>query len=106
LYYQAADFFVLPTLDLEGFGLVTLEALACGTPVLGTPVGETVEILSGLNPYLLFASSRPEDMARGILEHLSAPAISRERCRRYVLEHYSWDRTTIELEALFRMVTE
>jgi len=31
-YYQAADLFVLPTLALEGFGLATLEALACGTP--------------------------------------------------------------------------
>ncbi len=45
-YYGAADFFVLPTRRLEGFGLVTPEALACGTPVLGTPVGGTREILS------------------------------------------------------------
>ncbi|HRR39717.1 MAG TPA: glycosyltransferase, partial [Syntrophales bacterium] len=29
-YYRAADIFVLPTIELEGFGLVTLEALACG----------------------------------------------------------------------------
>src|SRR5207249_11624167 len=47
-YYHAADVFVLPTRELEGFGLVTVEALACGTPVLGTPVGATPEVLSGL----------------------------------------------------------
>jgi len=34
-YYQMADFFILPTIELEGFGLVTIEAMACGTPVLG-----------------------------------------------------------------------
>jgi len=38
-YYRAADFFILPTVALEGLGLVTPEAMACGTPVLGTPVG-------------------------------------------------------------------
>jgi len=33
--YAGADVFVLPTLELEGFGLATLEALAAGTPVIG-----------------------------------------------------------------------
>src|SRR2546426_10110498 len=37
-YYGAADAFVLPTRELEGFGLGTVEALACGMPVLGTPL--------------------------------------------------------------------
>ena len=45
LYYQAADIFILPTQSLEGFGLVTLEALSCGVPVLGTPIGATTNIL-------------------------------------------------------------
>lgn len=44
-YYQSADLVVMPTAELEGFGLVTVEALACGTPVVGTPVGATPEIL-------------------------------------------------------------
>ena len=53
-YYRAADAFILPTLELEGFGLVTLEALACGTPVLGTPIGGTKEILGMFDPSYLF----------------------------------------------------
>ena len=44
-YYQSADRFVLPTTALEGFGLVTVEALSSGIPVIGTPVGATPEIL-------------------------------------------------------------
>ena len=45
LYFRCADLFVLPTIAIEGFGLVTAEALASGIPVMGTPVGATEEIL-------------------------------------------------------------
>ncbi|MDE2181220.1 MAG: glycosyltransferase family 4 protein, partial [candidate division NC10 bacterium] len=69
LYYQAADFFILPTRELEGFGLVTVEALACGTPVLGTPVGGTPEILRPLRSDLLFAGIDPDAIAELILKH-------------------------------------
>src|SRR5438128_11817878 len=65
-YYQAADVFVLPTRELEGFGLVTVEALARGTPVLGTPVGATPEILRALCPTLVFRGTAPEVMAEGL----------------------------------------
>jgi glycosyltransferase involved in cell wall biosynthesis len=65
-YYGASDFFILPTRRLEGFGLVTPESMACGTPVLGTPVGGTKEILSDFNPEFLFRDTSPEAMAEGI----------------------------------------
>lgn len=52
-YYQAADLFILPTLAYEGFGLVTVEALACGLPVIGTNIGATPEILNPLDKNLL-----------------------------------------------------
>ncbi|HEX8681077.1 MAG TPA: glycosyltransferase family 4 protein [Ardenticatenaceae bacterium] len=102
LYYQAADLFVLPSVELEGFGLVTLEALASGTPVLGTAVGGTVEILQRLDPTLLVPSANPSEIAEGILRFLANPAPSPEACRRYVLGHYSWDRMVDALEALFQ----
>ena len=66
-YYGAADFFVLPTRELEGFGLVTPESMACGTPVLGTPVGGTREILSGFDSKFLFKDATPGAMVEGIL---------------------------------------
>jgi len=42
-YYQAADLFVVPSQALEGFGLITVEALASGLPVMATPVGGNKE---------------------------------------------------------------
>ncbi|MCK4299785.1 MAG: glycosyltransferase family 4 protein, partial [Planctomycetes bacterium] len=66
LYYRAAHLFVLPTRSLEGFGLVTIEALASGTPVVGTPVGGTVEILTGLDAGLLAADASPAALAERV----------------------------------------
>jgi len=50
LMYAACDAFVLPTAELECFGLIAVEALACGRPVLATPVGAIPEILNCFEP--------------------------------------------------------
>ncbi|MHC5833145.1 MAG: glycosyltransferase, partial [Nostoc sp.] len=39
LAYQAAELTIMPSQSFEGFGLVIIESIACGTPVLCTPVG-------------------------------------------------------------------
>lgn len=106
-YYQAADVFVLPTRELEGFGLVTVEALACGTPVIGTAIGATPEILRPLDPSLIFRDATPEAMA-GALQHFLAadrrdPASVerlRHACRHHVETRYAWETSVGHLEAL------
>src|SRR5207249_1074080 len=110
-YYQAADLFVLPTRELEGFGLVTIEALACGTPVLGTPVGATPEILRGLSLSLVFRGTAPEVMAEDLERFLAAKerdpdayAGLRAACRERVERCYTWARATGELEGALRHV--
>ena len=65
-HYQAADLVVMPTYELEGFGLVTVEALACGTPVVGTPVGATPEILREIDPALLTGGTQAEAIAESL----------------------------------------
>jgi glycosyltransferase involved in cell wall biosynthesis/SAM-dependent methyltransferase len=113
LYYQVADAFVLPTRELEGFGLVTVEALACGTPVLGTPVGATPEILRPLDPALLFRDQTAEGMADGILRFLALdqrdPAATdrlRQACRDHATARYAWDASVARLaEVLAEVAT-
>jgi len=107
-YYQAADFFILPTKWLEGFGLVTLEAMACGIPVLGTPVGGTKEILTKFNPSFLFKDTKPESIAELILDkykyYKDRPDEYKQlsqKCRAFVEKNYSWERNVNEIEALF-----
>jgi glycosyltransferase involved in cell wall biosynthesis len=98
-YYGAADFFILPTRRLEGFGLVTPESMACGTPVLGTPVGGTKEILANFVPELLFSDTSPEAMATGIQRVIEKYFNDSRRylklrndCRQYAKMNFSWDR--------------
>lgn len=103
-YYQAADIFVLPTQEQEGFGLVTVEALASGVPVLGTPVGGTEEILKPLDSNLLFDSTSPEAIVKGILFWVQRPERLEEirhKCRNYVMSKYSWDTAASDLERTF-----
>jgi len=107
LHYRAADCFVLPTRALEGFGLVTAEALACGTPVLGTPVGATPEILQPLDPRLLTRDATTEGLADGMarfLDELAAEPGLEQRCRAYAEQHLSWDAFVTGLEQVSREV--
>ena len=111
-YYQAADAFVLPTRELEGFGLVTVEALACGTPVLGTPIGATPEILGPLDRSLLFRDASVAAIADGIDRFLRGPGADpelgarlRAACRRYAETQYGWDGSVAALEQTLGAVT-
>jgi glycosyltransferase involved in cell wall biosynthesis len=104
-YYQSADLFVLPTSSLEGFGLVTVEALASGIPVIGTPVGGTVEILSKIDPILLTHGIEAEHIKRAIVSFLDKSLDDKfksENLRQHVMENYSWDRHTCEVESTYR----
>ena len=108
LYYQMSDIFVLPTKELEGFGLVTLEAMASGLPALGTPVGGTKEILGGFDSSFLFKGTDPDLMAESIMEKYNLikqnPQKWKEisyQCRNFVERNYSWDKNINCLEELF-----
>ena len=104
--YAATDFFVLPTRALEGFGLVILEALASGVPVLGTPVGAIPDVLGRLDSRLVMPGAETEDIRAHLELALREPGmcLSATRCRQHVLDHYQWRRVARDVESLTRQI--
>jgi glycogen(starch) synthase len=105
--YAAADFSVVPTVALEGFGLVTVESLASGTPVLGTPVGATPEILNPLDRQLVFEAPTAEAMAQRLNEVLRGDIRlpDRETCQAYA-QRYGWSAVTPKILEIYREAIE
>jgi glycosyltransferase involved in cell wall biosynthesis len=98
-WYAAADVVVMPTAAYEGFGLVTAEALACGTPVVATSVGASPELLRPLDPGLVATNANGEGLAAAIWHALSDGGRElRARCREYAVSRYSWDAVMPEWE--------
>ena len=92
LAYQAADLTVVPSQSLEGFGLILLESLACGTPALCTPVGGMPEVISPFCPELVTDTSEASAIAERLTDLLTGilPLPSRDACREYACRHFDW----------------
>jgi glycosyltransferase involved in cell wall biosynthesis len=90
--YQAADLTVVPSQSLEGFGLILLESLACGTPVVCTPVGGMPEILAPFSPELITDSTHEDAIALRLEALLKGelPMPSHTACRDYTTTHFNW----------------
>lgn len=90
--YRAADLSIMPTVALEGFGLVAVESLAAGTPVLVTPVGGLPEVVQGLSTDLILPGSSVADLAQGLDAALggSLPLPNAEACQKYARSRFDW----------------
>ncbi|MGI9175066.1 MAG: glycosyltransferase family 4 protein, partial [Rhodothermales bacterium] len=92
LAYRAANLSVVPTVAFEGFGLITVESLAAGTPVLVTPVGGLPEVVRDLAPELVFDQSDEEaiaDRLTGVLRgNVKLPDAA--SCRCYAAKRFDW----------------
>lgn len=104
-FYRDADLFVLPTSALEGFGLVILESLSCGTPVLGTNIGAIPEILRVFNPSWVIPESTPEAIANSIAVFIrQEPKPDRDVLHQRVRSEYRWEVIAARYRDLFAQV--
>jgi glycosyltransferase involved in cell wall biosynthesis len=100
--YQAADLSVMPSQSFEGFGLAIVESLACGTPVVCTPVGGMPEILEPFSPHLITDSIEVSAIAEKLEEVLlkKIPVPSREDCRNYAVTHFDWEKIATQVRSI------
>ena len=103
LYYSAADLFVT-TPWYEPFGITPLEAMACGTPVIGADVGGIrYSVLEGTTGYLV-PPNDPQALAGRAAQLLLHPERSRELGRngiRRVRSHFTWQRVARSLDGFY-----
>jgi glycogen(starch) synthase len=106
LAYRAADVSVVPTIALEGFGLVTAESLAAGTPCVVTPVDGLREIMSPFAPQLITDSAT----SAAIGDKLSAVLRSRvdipsaEACADYARSRFDWPVIARQVKQVYESV--
>jgi D-inositol-3-phosphate glycosyltransferase len=104
-FYHAADLIAVPSHN-ESFGLVALEAQACGTPVVAAAVGGLRTAVRDGVSGVLVDGHRPAHWARVIGGLLAAPGRRAELSAGAVrhARHFSWDRTADALLAVYRGV--
>ncbi|GAP63199.1 D-inositol-3-phosphate glycosyltransferase [Ardenticatena maritima] len=101
-FYSAAEMVVMPS-HYESFGMVALEAMACGTPVIASDVGGlTYTVQDGVTGYLV-PPRRPDILADRILELLNDVERRREMGRNGVkrAERFGWPAITRQIERLY-----
>jgi D-inositol-3-phosphate glycosyltransferase len=101
-FYGAADLLALPS-TYESFGMVALEALACGRPVAATRVGAMADLLREARNGRLAKDFRPSSLAEAIddlLKNRAAAAPTAETIRRSV-RRYDWSRVAAEVLAIY-----
>ena len=101
-YYQASDLFIMPSVALEGLGLASLEAMACGVPVLGAPTGGIPELLNEVLPDFVAPGVDPDSLAEAINRCLdSLENVDLTGTVRKFAEAHSWGKVVDRVEALF-----
>ena len=108
LCYQQCDLFALPNRqvdhDIEGFGIVLIEAQACGKPVIAGRSGGTREALQPGRTGELIGCETPDELAMvvpALLDDDQRRAVMGAHAREYVLEEFDWPVLTRRAESVF-----
>lgn len=106
-YHQAADIFISPATGAESFGIVLVEAMAAGLPVVASNIPGYREVARDGRESRLVTPSDPVALAQGIAHLLDHP----EECARLGAngaaraEAFAWERIIDELELVYESLT-
>ncbi len=90
-YYLLGDVFIQPSIGYEAFGIVLIEAMACGLPVVGSSSGGIKELIkNGENGYLIDNPLDIEEISKKIFLAFENRENLGKRGREFVEKNYSW----------------
>ena len=75
-YYEMADIALMPA-HYEGFGLVAVESMSWGVPIIATPVGGLAEIITDGKDGIMVAPHAPEELAEAVMKLAENPTLRR-----------------------------
>jgi len=103
-YYAAADAFVLPT-PYDAFGMVITEAMACGLPVITTPLAGAAELITPGIEGLLVESPADVGALTAAMGALAASPEQRDRmgsAAATLMASHTWDRVAARTLEVYR----
>jgi len=106
-YYRAADLVIVPSRS-ESFGLVAVEAQACGTPVVAANIGGLSYVVSSSESGLLVDHHVPEAFCTAMKAILRHPEFARQLSQGAVAfaQRFSWDKAATHLIELYQGITD
>jgi len=111
-YYGGTSVFILPSTDStrEGFGLVLLEAMACGRPVITTDIAGMAEDIKEFGSGMIIPRESPESLAEGIarcMEHPDETEAMGRSARILIEQKYDWKVIAEKIETVYsHLLTE
>lgn len=103
-WYNKAEVFVLPSL-FEGFGIVALEAMACGTPVIGTKVPGIVDIIEHEKTGLLVSPKNEKELGENLKQMLSTPKMRRRfvhKSKKRLEKKFEWKVIAEKVDKIYK----
>ncbi|MEK6837350.1 MAG: glycosyltransferase family 4 protein, partial [Nanoarchaeota archaeon] len=108
-FYKAADVFVLPSIidskgDTEGLGVVLLEAIAAGTPVVASNVGGIPDVITSNKTGLLVGQKNPAALSKAIVSLLKNSWLRKRfgtAAKIRVEKNFSWEKIAAEFAKVY-----